>query len=213
MAARLGDADLEAIASELAPEALGAGVAWLCSSFATQDLASAVVRSSQSISALVNAAKSFSYMDQAPVQLIDIYDGIEDTITMLGSKLKRGMEIAREHDCNLPRIEVPFSELNQVWMHLIDNAMDATGEEGKITVRTFLDGDHLAVEIEDNGHGIAPEIRSRIFDPFFTTKDVGQGTGLGLDVARPIVTSRCNGQVGFRCVSGEATFWVHLPIG
>jgi signal transduction histidine kinase len=97
-------------------------------------------------------------------------------------------------------------------MNLLDNAMEASPNDGKITVRTFMDGDQLAVEITDQGAGIEPAIQGKIFDPFFTTKDVGEGTGLDLDITRRVITTRCKGQVGFRCEPGETTFWVHLPL-
>ena len=204
--------DLEQIAESLPQEALGRAVGWLCKSFATQDLAEAVVHSSRRISALVNAAKSFSYMDEAPIQHVDVHRGIDDTITMLGDRVARGIEIVREYDRNLPHIEVPASELNQVWINLIDNAMDAAGDHGKVTVRTYRTEDSLAVEVTDNGPGVPPEIQARIFDPFFTTKEVGEGTGLGLDVARRIVTARCGGQIGFHSKPGKTVFWVRLPL-
>jgi signal transduction histidine kinase len=212
VAARLANADLEAIAGALPAAALGPAIDWLCKSFATQDLADAVIRSSESISSLVNAAKSFSFMDQGPVTEIDVHQGIEDTITIFGQKLQRGIEIVRQYDRNLPAVQVPASELNQVWMNLIDNAMGAVGEHGKITIRTFREGDQVAIEIADDGPGIPEDIQQKIFDPFFTTKEVGEGTGLGLDIARRIITSRCDGQIGFRCVPGETVFWVHLPV-
>jgi len=149
-------------------------------------------------------------MDQAPIQTVDVHDGLEDTVTMLSSKIQRGMEIVREYDRNLPKIEVPASELNQVWMNLMDNAMDASAYPGRIVVRTFREGDQLSVEITDNGPGIDPAIQSKIFDPFFTIKGVGEEAGLGLDIARRVVTRRLNGEVGFRCKPGETMFWVHL---
>ena len=212
VAARLRLDDLEQIATAMPQEALGRAIGWLCKSFATQDLAEAVVRSSRSITALVEAAESFSYMDQAPAQQIDVHQGIEDTLTMLGERVERGIQIVREYDRNLPHVEVPASELNQVWMNLIDNAMDAAGAQGQVTVRTYRTEDSLAVEVADNGPGVPEEIRSRIFDPFFTTKQVGEGTGLGLDVARRIITARCGGQIGFRNDPGETVFWVRLPL-
>jgi signal transduction histidine kinase len=114
VATRLSNDDLERLAGVLPGASLGPAITWLCCSFAAQDLAEGVARSTGAISKLVNAAKSFSFMDQAPIQNVDIHDGLEDTITMLGSRVGRGMEIIREYDRNLPHIEVPASELNQV---------------------------------------------------------------------------------------------------
>ena len=203
--------DLERIGSTVPGHALADAVSWLCRSFETQDLARAVVRSSRSISKLVDATKSFSYMDQDQVQTIDVHRGVEDTITMLGSRLTDEIEIVREYGDGLPHVHVPASELNQVWMNLLDNAIDAIGERGRIKVRTYQDGGRFVVEVEDDGPGIPTDIESRIFDPFFTTKDVGQGAGLGLDVARRIVTMRCGGQIGSRSEPGQTVFWVSLP--
>jgi len=204
--------DLDRLATTVPKEALGKAVEWLCKSFTTQDLANAVVKSSQSISKLVEAAKSFSYMDQATIQLIDVHSGIEDTITVLGSRINPGIEIVRDYSETIPRIEVPASELNQVWMNLMENAIEAVGQDGTITIVTAQEGDNITVTISDNGPGIPQDIQSRVFDPFFTTKDVGEGAGLGLDVVRRVVRNRCNGEVGFNSQPGETTFWVRLPL-
>ena len=205
--------DLERIAATMPPHALGDAIGWLCRSFGTQDLARAVVQSSHSISRLVDAAKSFSYMDQDQVQTIDVHQGIEDTVTMLASRFTDAIEIVREYGHDLPSIQVPASELNQVWMNVLDNALDAVGERGRITIRTREDGSDIVVEIEDDGVGIPPDIENKIFDPFFTTKDVGQGVGLGLDVARRIVTTRCGGEIDCRPQPGRTVFEVRLPLG
>lgn len=203
--------DLEKIAATVPASALNNAFWWLCRSLTAQDLAGAVVRSSQSISKLVDAAKSFSFMDQDQVQMVDIHRGLEDTVTMLGDRISR-IEVAREYDDELPRIQAPGSELNQVWMNLIDNAIDAVGDGGKITLRTLLEDGHITVEIEDDGPGVPPDIQGRIFDPFFTTKGVGEGTGLGLDVVRRIVTMRCGGSVELSGGPGTTVFRVQLPI-
>jgi PAS domain S-box-containing protein len=204
--------DLDKIASTLPRHALANAIGWLCKSFTTQDLAEAVVKSSRSISRLVDAAKSFSYMDQDTIQNVDVHQGLEDTVTILGERLTGRIEVVRDYDQDLPTVHVRGSELNQVWLNLIDNAVDALGGGGTVTLRTFLEGDHLAVEIADDGPGIPLDHQHHVFDPFFTTKEVGEGTGLGLDVARRVVTTRCDGQIGLRSQPGETVFWVHLPI-
>ena len=204
--------DLDKVAATLPRHALGNAIGWLCKSFTTQDLAEAVVKSSRSISKLVDAAKSFSYMDQDTIQNVDVHQGLEDTVTIMGERLKNRIEVVRQYDRGLPTVHVRGSELNQVWMNLIDNAVDALSEGGTVTLRTFLEGDHLAVEIADSGPGIPSDHQHHVFDPFFTTKEVGEGTGLGLDVARRVVTTRCGGQIGLRSQPGETVFWVHLPI-
>ena len=210
--ARVHTEDLDAIAAMLPEGALSEGIGWLCRCFIARELATAVVRSSQTISTLVNAVKSYAYTDQDPVQNIDVHLGIEDTMVMLGSRLKPEIQVVRQYDSGLPRIQVRASELNQVWMNLLDNALDAIGERGTLTIRTYREDDNLTVEIADDGPGVPREIQSRIFDPFFTTKGVGQGTGLGLDIAHRIVTVRCNGQIGFHSRPGQTVFWVRLPI-
>jgi PAS domain S-box-containing protein len=203
--------DLDAIAATLPASALGAAILWLCRALLVHELAGTVARSSRSISELVDVVKSYSQMDRGPVQSVDVHDGIEDTITILGHKLGRGIELVREYDRDLSPVEVRGSELNEVWMNLIDNAIGAIGEQGTITIRTYREGDHVAVDITDDGPGIPEEIQSRIFDQFFTTKDVGQGTGLGLDIVRRIITERCGGQLDFRSRPGETLFSVRIP--
>jgi PAS domain S-box-containing protein len=204
--------DLDAIAAGLPTAPLGAVVVWLCRSITVRELAGVVNRSTKNIADLVNVVKSYSYMDQAALQYVDIHAGIEDTLTILGHKLKRGIEVVRRYDENLPHVLAQGSELNQVWTNLIDNAIGAMGERGTITIETYRDGEHVAVEIADDGPGIPERIRPHIFDPFFTTKGVGEGTGLGLDVARRIVTTRCGGQIDFSSRPGETVFRVRLPV-
>ena len=203
--------DLDAIAATLPTDSLGAAVVWLCKTLSAHELTETVARSSRSISELVGAVKSYSHMDQAPVTNVDVHDGIEETLTILGYKLKTGIDVVREYDRDLPRIETRGGELNQVWTNLIDNAIGALGEQGTITIRTYAEADRLTVEIADDGPGIPEEIRGRIFDPFFTTKDVGQGTGLGLDMVRRIVTERSGGEIDFRSEPGGTVFRVRLP--
>ncbi|MDP6714815.1 MAG: PAS domain S-box protein [SAR202 cluster bacterium] len=204
--------DLEKLAATVPKHTLGETIGWLTKSFTAQDLAGAIVLSASSISKLVNAAKSFSFMDQDVMQNVDVHQGIEDTITILGNRLKQGIDVIRDYDQDLPRIMVPGSELNQVWMNLLDNSIDALGNNGTITISTRQDDGNVVVDIADNGPGIPQEIQPHIFDPFFTTKGVGEGTGLGLDVVRRIITVRCQGDVGFESDTGGTAFWVKLPI-
>ncbi len=204
--------DLDAIAAALPADLLKTAIPWLSRVISTHDLATVVGRSTKSISELIGVVKSYSYMDQAPLQYVDIHSGLEDTLKIMGHKLKRGFEVVREYDRDLPQVQVQGCELNQVWTNIIDNAVSAMGEQGVITIRTSCDGDHVTVEIADNGPGIPKEIQPRIFDPFFTTKDVGDGTGLGLDVARRIITARCGGEIDLRSKPGETVFSVRLPV-
>jgi PAS domain S-box-containing protein len=210
--ARIMSKDLEAIASLLPLESLKPALEWICRIMTAYELAGNVVRSTRNISNLVDVVKSYSHMDKAPQKYVDIHTGIEDTLTILAHKLKQGIKVIRQYGQDLPQIKVQGSEFNQVWMNLIDNAVAAMGEQGNLTIRTFQEGNHLVVEIADDGPGIPKEIQARIFEPFFTTKDVGEGAGLGLDVVHRIVTHQCMGQINLRSKPGETVFKVCLPV-
>jgi signal transduction histidine kinase len=176
-----------------------------------EKIAGQIGHSTKRISSLVRAIKEYSYMDQAPVQEIDIVSGIETTLTILEHKLRRGITVQREYAPELPRVLANGSELNQVWTNLIDNASDAMKDKGVLTIRTASDKDHVIVEIGDNGPGISKDVQSHIFEQFFTTKPVGQGTGLGLDTVRRIVR-KLSGTVSFTSVPGNTRFQVCIPI-
>ena len=210
--AGLGGDGLAGVMDQLPKAAVPDALRWLCQSLAVAELVETIMISTRNISDLVAAVKEYSYMDRAPVQEVDVHDGIESTLRILGHRLKEGTRLVRDFDRGLPRVLVPAGELNQVWTNLIDNAIDAAGANGEVRVRTFREGDRLVVEVGDDGEGIPEGIRSRIFDPFFTTKDVGEGTGLGLDVARRIVNERCGGEIDFRSEPRETVFQVRLPI-
>jgi len=212
VAAGFDKASLEALASDLPDTALPDALAWLSCSQSVADLVETVAVSTHSISELVGAVKEYSYMDRAPEQEIDVHSGLDSTLRILDHKFKQGTTLVREYDRDIPRICVPAGELNQVWTNLIDNAIDASGPEGEVHVRTLRDGDRILVEVEDDGPGIPSDIQSKIFDPFFTTKDVGEGTGMGLDVARRIVRERCHGEIDFQSEPGRTRFQVRLPI-
>jgi signal transduction histidine kinase len=151
-------------------------------------------------------------MDRAPVQEIDLREGLDNTLVMLGHKLKQGVEVVREYDPTLPHVEAYGSQLNQVWLNLVDNAVDAVSGSGTIRIRTAQDGDGVLIEIADSGPGVPEDIRRRIFDPFFTTKEPGNGTGLGLDIARRIVVDRHGGDLSLESVPGDTRFMVRLPL-
>jgi signal transduction histidine kinase len=170
-----------------------------------------VDQSTGRVADLVKAIKSYTHMDESPMQEIDVHEGLESTLTMLGFKLKK-VEVVRVFDRSTPRIMAYGSELNQVWTNLIDNAIDAVNGCGKICIGTSVEDNQLVVEIMDNGRGIPPEIQSRIFEPFFTTKGVGSGTGLGLLISDRIVANRHNGEIEFESKPGETRFKVRLPL-
>jgi signal transduction histidine kinase len=163
------------------------------------------------ISNIVKAVKSYSHMDQATTQEVDIHDGIDNTLTMFSHELKHGVRVTREFDRSLPRVMINPGELNQVWTNIIDNALDALDGKGSLTVRTGRDGDALTVDIIDDGPGIPPEIQSRIFEPFYTTKPVGEGSGLGLDIVSRIVRQH-GGDIRLTSCPGETRFRILIPL-
>jgi signal transduction histidine kinase len=157
--------------------------------------------------------KSYAFMDRANAEEADLHEGLETTLVVLGHKLKQTtIQVVRDYDRTLPRLIAHGSELNQVWTNLLDNAIDALGVDGTITIRTRRDGDRVLVDVADDGPGVQPEIRERVFDSFVTTKDVGQGTGLGLATARRIVVDRHDGTLTFDSHPGETVFHVRLPV-
>jgi signal transduction histidine kinase len=170
-----------------------------------------IEHSSQRISDLVKAVKVYTYMDQSGEKDVDIHDGIESTLTMLHHRMKNGITVRREFDRSLPRVCVRAGELNQVWANLIDNAIDAMQERGELTVQTSAVQGRLRVRVIDNGSGIPKSLQPRVFEPFFTTKEVGQGTGLGLDIAHRIVV-RHHGDIRFESEPGRTMFEVFLPM-
>lgn len=165
------------------------------------------------LSELVGALKSYSFLDQAPVQATDVAKGLEDTLLILKSKTK-GIEVRMEIEGPLPKITAYGSQLNQVWTNLIDNAADAarTAEPGVITVRAHRDDDHVIVEVEDNGSGIPEEALGHVFEAFFTTKQPGQGTGIGLNTVYSIVVNDHHGTIDVRSEPGATVFRVRIPI-
>ncbi|HEX2191457.1 MAG TPA: ATP-binding protein [Longimicrobiaceae bacterium] len=190
------------------PETLG----WLEATLRVRELLRAVEGSTGRISTLVKAVKSYTYMDQAPRQEVDLHEGLESTLTLLGHKL-RGLEVRREYRRDLPRVPAYGGDLNQVWTNLVDNAADAMAGSGTLTVRTGAEGGRARVEIADTGPGIPAEALPRIWDPFFTTKEPGKGTGLGLEIARRIVEEKHGGELEVRSEPGDTCFRVWLPLG
>ncbi|HZN11339.1 MAG TPA: ATP-binding protein [Blastocatellia bacterium] len=202
---------LGALAADFPAAGLGGALRWLEATLAADELVGVIEQSTGRISELVRAIKEYSYMDQAPVQEVDVHQGLESTLVILGHKLKQGVTVTREYDESLPRISAYGSELNQVWTNLIVNAVEAMGGEGQLWVRTRRKPDHILVEIADDGPGIPPEIQGRIFEPFFTTKPVGEGTGLGLDTVYRIVRKH-HGDVRVTSKPGATCFQVRLPM-
>lgn len=213
VAAGFTPASLTEMVERLPAAAQSDALAWFEARLNIRLLVKQIGQSTNRIVELVKAIKSYSYMDQAPVQEVDVHEGLESTLTMLGYKLKN-ITLVREYDRSIPRVTAYGGELNQVWTNLIDNAIDAIdgSSAGKICVSTCRDYDHIVVEIVDNGPGIPAEIQPRIFEPFFTTKGVGAGTGLGLAISNAIIANRHGGEIEFESHPGETRFKVRLPI-
>jgi signal transduction histidine kinase len=199
--------------AEAAGPATSAAIAWIAASLTARGLATEIAESTDRMGKLVKAIKVYAFMDRGDVVETDIHEGLETTLLVLGHKLKHTtIEVQRNYDRTLPKLTLRGSELNQVWTNLLANAIEALGESGTIEITTARDGICARIDIADDGPGIAPEIQGRVFDPFFTTKDVGEGTGLGLDTARRIVTDRLNGSIEFDSVPGRTVFHVWLPL-
>ena len=204
---------LDELAAAVDGEALDASLRWIAAGCTVRSLAIEIQMATKRIHDLVGSVKGFTYMDQARVsEPVDIRVGIADTFTLLNSKTRtRGVAVAIELPDDLPRVQVVGAELNQVWMNIIDNALDAVPEGGHVTVRGAVEKGRVAVRISDDGPGIKPETLGRIFDPFFTTKDVGKGTGLGLDITRRIL-HRLEGEITVESEPGHTEFRVTLPM-
>ena len=202
---------LEALAAKLPAGSHADALGWLEARLNLKMLLSEIEQSTGRIADLVKAVKSYSYMDQSPMQQVDIHEGIESTLTMLGHKLKN-VTLVRAFDRSIPPLMAYGSELNQVWTNLIDNAIAAVNGNGKICVGTSREDNQLVVEIVDNGPGIPPQVQSHLFEPFYTTKPIGSGTGLGLIISNRIVADRHGGEIEFESKPGETRFKVRLPL-
>jgi signal transduction histidine kinase len=168
---------------------------WLSAAIDAESLVSEIRSSAGRISELVGAMKDYSHLDKAPLEEIDIHEGLDSTLLIFSHQLKTGVKVVRDYDRTLPKVCARGGELNQVWTNIVHNAVDAMGGKGTLAIRTSRDRDCIMVEIGDTGPGIAPELQRRIFEPFFTTKDVGEGTGLGLDISYRIVVRRHHGDI------------------
>jgi signal transduction histidine kinase len=201
----------ERVAAVVDGPALGPALEWVAGSLSATALLTELKESTGRISELVATVASYSQMDRASMQRVDVAGGVESTLAMLGHKLSAGVTVVRDYADGVPRIDAYASELNQVWTNLIDNALDAMGGTGTLRVAVRADGDAVAVTIADTGPGMAPEVVDRAFDAFFSTKDVGEGTGLGLDIARRIVVERHRGTISIDSRPGATALHVRLP--
>jgi signal transduction histidine kinase len=203
---------LDLVADAVGEDFLEPALRWLAYTVETELLLGEIVESTARISHLVGAAKQYSQLDRTPHQPTDLHAGLDATLVVLSAKTGPGIRVVKDYDRRLPPVPAYAAELNQVWTNLIDNALDAMGGSGTLTLRTALEGDSAVVEVADTGPGIPEEVRRRVFEPFFTTKPVGQGTGLGLDVAWRIVTNRHGGVLKVRSRPGDTRFVVRLPL-
>ncbi len=202
---------LESLFGSLDADTARAALVRIAASVEIASLLHEIESSTSRISDLVGAIKEYTYMDQAPVQNVDIVKSLETTLTILNHKLKQGVAVQRDYQ-PVPLLVNSFgSELNQVWTNIIDNAIDAMHGKGELRVRTYRDEGCVVVEISDNGPGIAPEVEPHIFEPFFTTKGVGEGTGLGLDTVQRIVKKH-RGNIQVDSKPGDTRFQVWLPL-
>jgi signal transduction histidine kinase len=200
---------LEALTGFLDPGAIAVVLSQFTSSLRTERIAEAMLDSTARIFDLIRAIKDYSYMDQMPIQEVDVPQGLENTLAMLASRLRQ-VDVIRDYEPNLPCVSAYGRELNQVWTALIENALDAVQDKGEIKLIVRTGGDMLLVEIWDNGPGIPVELQARIFEPFFTTKAPGSGLGLGLDVVSRIVRMH-RGFVTVQSKPGSTCFQVRLP--
>jgi signal transduction histidine kinase len=202
---------LRALGETFPGDALKLVAAWMAAGSNAYALLDEIQTGTERLSEIVKSVKAYSYLDQGPVQEVDIHQGIENTLVILRHKMKQGVTVKREFAPDLPLIEAHGSELNQVWTNILDNAVDAMDGQGEIILRTRAEDDKVIVELQDNGPGIPPEIQKRIFEPFFTTKAPGQGTGLGLHIAYTIVNNH-HGRINLESKPGMTCFQVTLPI-
>lgn len=192
-----------------------AALAWLAAGIAADALLATIEGAAARISHLVGAVKAYTNMDRArEMEDVDLSEGLESTLSMLAHRIRdKQVRLVRDFAPTLPKLRAYPGDLNQVWTNLIDNAIDAVAPgTGCVAVRTAAEDGSVCVEIRDNGPGVPEELRDRIWEPFFTTKDVGQGTGLGLDIARRIVADQHGGQLSLASVPGDTRFTVHLPL-
>jgi PAS domain S-box-containing protein len=202
---------LDELADSVSPALVEPMLTVLAHSYSAAELLEQIGHGASRISQIVAALKDYSFMDRAPVQDVDVHEGLDSTLVMLQAKLRSGIEVERRYGADVPRIEALGSELNQVWTNLIDNAVDAMGGNGRLVIRTAPADQGVLVEIEDDGPGIPTDIVDKVFDPFFTTKGPGHGTGLGLNISFNIIRGS-GGTIDVDSQPGRTVFRVLLPL-
>lgn len=206
---------LETLAAHFTTQQFPTVVNWLSVNFATQSLLAELSQGASRISEIVKALKSYAYLDQAPVQNVNLHEGLDNTLLILRNRFKQGISVKREYAEDMPSIQAYGSELNQVWTNILDNAADAlegqTSPPPEIVIRTAWDDHWVTVQIEDNGPGVPEAIRTKIFDPFFTTKPPGKGTGLGLNISYNIIVHKHRGDIKVFSSPGRTCFVIKIP--
>jgi signal transduction histidine kinase len=203
----------ERVGTVLPGPALGPGLDWVASTLTSASLLAQVKESTRRISDLVAAARSYSQLDRASMQPTDVAEGLESTLLVLADRIPPEVRVVRDFGADVPWIDAAAAELNQVWTNLVDNALQALAGGGTLRVSTRPDGTGgVVVEIGDTGTGMSPEVQAHAFDPFFTTRAVGEGVGLGLDIARRIVEGH-RGEIAIEARDGETVLRVRLPAG
>ena len=208
----LGPTQLDAVAAQVEPDALVPIVTFAARTVPVYSLAREIGESSSRISEIVNALRGYSFLGLAPTQDVDVNRGIDDTLVILNSKIGEGVTVNKDLGVDVPSLAGFGGELNQVWTHLIMNALDAVGDEGEIAISTRRAGDRVEVEFADNGVGIPQDVLPRVFDPFFTTKPQGKGTGLGLSTCHSIVVDQHGGAIRVTSSPRDTRFTVQLPV-
>ncbi|HUE75267.1 MAG TPA: response regulator [Chloroflexota bacterium] len=203
--------DLANLIDKFSPVQFLSVIAWLNDTYVCYSLLEEIGQGTRRITEIVTALKDYSYLDQAPIQNVNVHKGLDDTLIILRSKLRPGITVRRDYAADLPDIQAYGSELNQVWTNIIDNAIDAMNGKGKIVLRTRRDGAWAVVSIEDTGPGIPESIRANLFDPFFTTKEPGKGTGLGLNISHNIIQKH-KGSIDVSSRPGTTRFDVRIPL-
>ena len=202
----------ERAAAILDGPALEPGLEWVASVLSAVTLLAEMKESTQRISALVAAVKSYTQMDRASLQRIDVTDGLESTLVMLGHMLRDGVTVVRDYGTGVPPVEAHAGELNQVWTNLISNAVEAMDGKGTLRLSTRAGQNDIVIEVADTGCGMPPDVAARAFEPFFTTKDAATSTGLGLDIARRIITERHGGTIDIDSRPGHTVLRVQIPV-
>ena len=203
---------IQTLSETFSPRQFIVVIEWLSYTYTIHSLLSEISLGTGRIVEIVKALKTYTFMDQAPLQFVNVHEGLDNTLIILKNKLKKGITVHREYAQDLPTIPAYGGELNQVWSNIIDNAIDAMDGQGDLTLRTRKKDPWVVVEIEDNGAGIPEEVQNKVFDPFFTTKPPGKGTGLGLNISRNLIIQKHQGQITVSSKPGKTLFTVWLPI-